>query len=228
MENALGELTLPDGCSHPHLNDSIEEIDIVHFWACVIFTRNAAGQTSFDKIAERALRVLTLPISNATIERIFSLLAHIKGKRQNRLQLRLLDALLRLRVHLKVSIEATFSVVYSNSRGFFSFFFFTDQFDRQVDGKCCTQFSATKDILIRFNSSMYQHTAVSEPTTSLTGVPEPKMVDEFAGGSGRNTPDSVENESDQLEDEDYTNLAELFDTLDDSANFAHFVTVISD
>jgi len=62
------------------------------------------GIYPYKEIALFALKCLTLPISNAIIERIFSFMAAIKTKQRNKMQLQILDALLRLRVHFTVNI----------------------------------------------------------------------------------------------------------------------------
>ena len=83
-------------------NTKLEDVDIVHFWASVLNLKNACGERVFEKLANFALAALTLPISNAVVERAFSVMSCIKCRRRNRLQLIMLEALMRLRIHLKV------------------------------------------------------------------------------------------------------------------------------
>lgn len=78
-------------------------MDVNHFWACVLDCRDAGGSQKFKELALFALKVLTVPISNAVVERLFSVMSCVKTKLRNRLQLLMLDALLRVRVHLKAS-----------------------------------------------------------------------------------------------------------------------------
>lgn len=80
----------------------VDEVDIVHFWGCVLEMRNAGGEYAFRELAEFALMALTIAISNAVIERVFSVLSCIKCRRRNKLKLRMLESLIRVRVHLKV------------------------------------------------------------------------------------------------------------------------------
>jgi len=101
---SLGCLTLLDICPHPDHNSDLRKIDIVHFWSCVLLVKNMGGIYPYKEIALFALKCLTLPISNAIVERIFSFMAAIKTKQRNKMQLQMLDALLRLRVHFTVNI----------------------------------------------------------------------------------------------------------------------------
>lgn len=107
---SLSSLTLPDICPHPDHNNDLREIDIVHFWSCVLSLKNAGGIYPYKELALLALKCLTLPISNAIVERIFSFMAAIKTKQRNGIQMQMLDALLRLRVHLKVIFYYLYNV----------------------------------------------------------------------------------------------------------------------
>lgn len=100
---ALGAIPMREICMNPEENN-IDTIDIYYFWACVLDCFNSIGESPFKELALFALRCLTLPVSNAVVERIFSYMNCIKTKGRNKLQLQMLDALLRLRVHLKVYI----------------------------------------------------------------------------------------------------------------------------
>ena len=55
---------------------------------------------SFTELATYALDCLTTPISNAVVERIFSMVSGIKTKPRNRMELGLLDAIVRIRSEL--------------------------------------------------------------------------------------------------------------------------------
>lgn len=107
---SLGSLTLPDIFSHPNHNSDLSEIHISHFWSCVLSLKNAGGIYPFKELSLFALKCLTLPISNAIVERIFSFMAAIKTKQRNKMQIQMLDALLRLRIHLKVRFKVTFII----------------------------------------------------------------------------------------------------------------------
>ncbi|KAK3924462.1 Zinc finger MYM-type protein 1 [Frankliniella fusca] len=121
----LGSTPLPDLCTHPEMYSKVEEMDVVHFWGCALTCKNAAGEYPFRELARFALRCLTIPISNAVVERIFSFLAAIKTKQRNRLQHLMLEALLRIRAHSKVS------------------------------GVCCRTFIPSRNMISRFTSQMY-------------------------------------------------------------------------
>lgn len=81
----------------------VDSVDIVDFWGHLLEMKTAGGESAFGELAEFALMALTVPISNAVIERVFSVLSLIKCRRRNKLQLRMLESLIRLRVHLKVT-----------------------------------------------------------------------------------------------------------------------------
>lgn len=100
----LAFLSLPDICEDVSDDVKIDDVDIVHFWACVLNYKNAGGEQPFKELALFVLALLTLPISNAVVERAFSVMSCIKARRRNRLQLRMLEALMRVRIHMKVFI----------------------------------------------------------------------------------------------------------------------------
>lgn len=60
------------------------------------------GTKLFLELAHIALKALTLPISNAVVERIFSFMAANQTKQRNKMQIEMFDALIRVKVHLKV------------------------------------------------------------------------------------------------------------------------------
>lgn len=74
-----------------------------------------------------ALSVLSLPISNAYVERIFSTMNIVKSKIRNKINLPLLDSILRIKCY-----------------------FF-------IKNICCKDLIATKDMCNRFNVNMYDH-----------------------------------------------------------------------
>jgi len=99
----LGTLPLSEICIHAEHNEKLGNIDIAHFWACALECTDAGGSKPFKELATFALNVLTIPIRNAVVERVFSFLNAIKTKERSRMQTLMLEALPRLRVHLKVS-----------------------------------------------------------------------------------------------------------------------------
>lgn len=78
----------------------IQTMDIVHFWTCALNCSNTAGDHPFKERASFALECLTIPVSNAVVEHMFSFLAAIKTKQRNRLQLLMLDSLMQVQAHL--------------------------------------------------------------------------------------------------------------------------------
>jgi hypothetical protein len=58
---------------------------------------------AFKELATFALTLLITPVSNAVVERIFSLVSSDKTKARNRIQLNLLDAIVRVRAELLLS-----------------------------------------------------------------------------------------------------------------------------
>lgn len=83
--------------------DELSATDCVAFWGYVLDYRDAGGDYPFKLLAEFALKCLTIPVSNAVVERLFSFMAAVKTKQRNRMQLLMLEAILRIRVHLRVS-----------------------------------------------------------------------------------------------------------------------------
>ncbi|KAI5638384.1 sugar transporter domain-containing protein [Phthorimaea operculella] len=66
----------------------------VSFWAEVDEDLDAGGNKRFAAISKFALAVLTMPLSNATVERAFSIYSIIKSKLRNRLSLEMLQNLM--------------------------------------------------------------------------------------------------------------------------------------
>ncbi|XP_023217583.1 uncharacterized protein LOC111619978 [Centruroides sculpturatus] len=71
-----------------------------HFWKTVIEYKDTAGNNPATRLAEAALNILTLPISNASVERAFSAVNYLKSDTRNRMGLQLLRALLHIRFYL--------------------------------------------------------------------------------------------------------------------------------
>ncbi len=71
--------------------------DTVEFWLGVRKFKNAAGTEAFKSLASYALSCLSMPLSNAVVERIFSTVTVTKTKLRNKMQMPMLDALLRIK-----------------------------------------------------------------------------------------------------------------------------------
>ncbi|KAJ8372832.1 hypothetical protein AAFF_G00276430 [Aldrovandia affinis] len=98
----------------------------VSFWSGVLQYKSKSGQQPFKELAMYDLSCLATPTSNAVVERIFSTVTNVKTKVRNRLQSKMLDASIRIRMHV------------------------------QFQGKCCTDFKASERMLERFTSqNMY-------------------------------------------------------------------------
>jgi hypothetical protein len=72
-------------------------VESEQFWISVL------QHQAFKKLATFALTCLTTPVSNAVVERLFSLVSSVNTKARNRMQLNLLDAILRVRAELLLS-----------------------------------------------------------------------------------------------------------------------------
>ena len=77
--------------------------------------KNAAGELILVDIAEFALKVYSLPISNALVERVFSRVTSVKSKLRNRMGLELLTSILRIKTYLEENGTCCFSFEPPNS-----------------------------------------------------------------------------------------------------------------
>lgn len=71
------------------------------FWCEVKNFKDSAGENPFFHLADFATQVLTLPHSNAEVERLFSQMNIIKNKLRNKMQVPMLSAILTIRAGLK-------------------------------------------------------------------------------------------------------------------------------
>lgn len=76
--------------------------DTISSWLQVNEEKNSMGQKIFSNIASLALALLSLPFSNASVERIFSQMNVVQSKLRNRLSVRSVEALLQIRYRLKL------------------------------------------------------------------------------------------------------------------------------
>lgn len=103
------------------LNGSIPK-NSCDFWPAVYGFQDAGGSFVFRDVALYALRLLSLPSSNAVVERVFSVMNSVKTKARNRMSFDLLDSILRIRIR-----------------------FSTQKI-------CCKNFAPTKDMIHRFTA----------------------------------------------------------------------------
>ncbi|QQP39542.1 Uncharacterized protein FKW44_020460, partial [Caligus rogercresseyi] len=95
------------------------------FWVEVFNYRDSSGEQAFRDLAQFALSLLAMPLSNADVERVFSQMALVKSKLRYRMGQETLSSILHVRYGLR------------------------------WQGKCCRDFEPTADMLLRFNSRMY-------------------------------------------------------------------------
>lgn len=119
----------PDGC--------IPE-DPVAFWSVVWTYKNALDEHCFEELATTALTAYCLPLSNATVERVFSHVTAVKNKLRNKLSTGLLSAIIGIKTRLHFS------------------------------GNCCKNFTVTDRMLSLFNDSMYTEVEASSSATAST------------------------------------------------------------
>jgi len=98
--------------------------DSHQFWPKIYNYQDAGGNYAFRKLAEFVLKVLSLPSSNAVVERVFSIMNTVKTKARNRINTEMLDGLLRIKC----------TIISSN--------------------KCCTTFSPSKSMYDKFKSEI--------------------------------------------------------------------------
>lgn len=92
------------------------------FWPIVAQHKNAGNFLAFNTIAQYVLKILTLPMSNAAVERVFSVMNASKDKMRNRMATEMLNALLMIKSHC-----------------------YANQF-------CCRNFVCTQQMLENFNN----------------------------------------------------------------------------
>jgi hypothetical protein len=97
----------------------------MQFWSPIVDFQSSLGHKPFEELATYALNCLTNPVSNAVVERTFSLVTSVKTKVRNRMGLELLNAITRVRSTL------------------------------QFSENCCRNFKATKRMLELFTCKMY-------------------------------------------------------------------------
>ncbi|XP_053947696.1 uncharacterized protein LOC128856421 [Anastrepha ludens] len=71
--------------------------DTVKFWNEVLKYRDSGGNCRFHELALVALQILSLPWSNAEVERVFSQVNLVKSKIRNRMSVDTLNAILSIR-----------------------------------------------------------------------------------------------------------------------------------
>ncbi|KAH7978728.1 hypothetical protein HPB49_006553 [Dermacentor silvarum] len=72
------------------------------FWYEALAFRDAAGVRPFPALAAGAIRILTLPVSNAEAERVFSNVTLTKTELRNKMKMDLLESILRIKFGLRL------------------------------------------------------------------------------------------------------------------------------
>nr|XP_042909175.1 uncharacterized protein LOC122271550 [Parasteatoda tepidariorum] len=70
----------------------------IDFWCKVTTIKNAGGDLAFKELSQFALNMYSLPISSATVERVFLRVTSTKTKLRNRMGLELLSSILRVKM----------------------------------------------------------------------------------------------------------------------------------
>lgn len=104
-----------------------ETSNLEAFWCEVYNDVDSAGNKRYQNIATLALSLLSLPISNAVVERAFSVYNVIKNNLRNSLSIQVMQSIMMTRYFLK------------------------------IDGLSCINFKPTESMLQKFNVNMYDH-----------------------------------------------------------------------
>ncbi|KAK3929678.1 Nitrogen permease regulator 3 [Frankliniella fusca] len=188
----LGTLPITEICDNFSVNDDIDSVDIGHFWSCVLELKYVAGERPFEALALMTLRALTMPISNAVVERAFSVMSCIKWRKRNRMQLKMIESLMRVRIHLKA-----------------------------VDGRCCKSFEPTRDMFQRFTSEIYdKHHSADDGAGAGPSMGRRVAAGEDAHDPDDPEPMAVDGEVievEELQEVDYV-ILEMIDSVNENDN----------
>ncbi|KAK8372256.1 hypothetical protein O3P69_015596 [Scylla paramamosain] len=99
--------------------------DSEKFWLTVHSHQDASGERDFKEVGQFALSMLSLPISNASVERVFSQMNLIKNKLRNRMQHKSLENTLHVRAFMN------------------------------RNNMCCREFDPTQEMLSMFTKDIY-------------------------------------------------------------------------
>lgn len=81
------------------------------FWYEALAFRDAAGVCPFPALAAGAIRILTLPVSNAKAEKVFSHVTLTKTELRNKLKMDLLESILRIKFGLRLKQKTSSNYV---------------------------------------------------------------------------------------------------------------------
>lgn len=100
LENQLRQIRFVDWVRQFGL-DNVQ--NTISFWSRIMSAKDAGGNQPFNELSEFVLKILSLPLSNAVVERVFSIRNAVKTKTRNKIQLDMLEALLRIRTNFFVT-----------------------------------------------------------------------------------------------------------------------------
>ena len=100
-------------------------IDVEKFWMEVHDHTDASGENDFIDVGKFALSMLAIPVSNASVERVFSQMNLVKSKIRNRMQQSTLENILHVRAFM------------------------------QRNSACCHEFTPTQEMLSLFTQDIY-------------------------------------------------------------------------
>lgn len=101
--NAVNIATAESQWSKINLTKWNNTVDTPSFWSEVFNYRDSSGNRVFEEFANVAINILSLPYSNAEVERIFSQMNLVKNKARNRMKY-MLTEMLRIRIGLSCNI----------------------------------------------------------------------------------------------------------------------------
>jgi hypothetical protein len=110
------------------------------FWSGILHFKDSSGCAVFSNIAKFALRTLSLPFSNAFVERTFSFMNAIKTKARNKMSIEILMAIMRIRIRF-AQTECCNKFVPTKKM----YELFTSQMYRQLEQIATTQVVHTSD-----------------------------------------------------------------------------------
>lgn len=123
--------------------------DALKFWTQVYIESGQEENDPFFNVCKFALSILSLPMSNAAVERVFSLMSIVKSKLRNRLQGKTVNAILTVRYGLIWRGETCKNFVISDDMLWKfnqNIYFDNDEVDTQDNENSLVAFSALQDV----------------------------------------------------------------------------------
>lgn len=93
------EYNKPQMINWSEILEQTQIADAYQFWPKVYEFKNAGGKHIFREIALYALTILSLPSTNAIVERVFSVMNSVRTKFRNKMIITLLNAILQIKMH---------------------------------------------------------------------------------------------------------------------------------